>query len=56
MSLLNDLININLSDTTEKIIAEYLWYLLSFSFVYDHIYDHQVTSPLLKLFFFPLCV
>jgi len=43
MSLLNDLININLSDTTEKIIAEYLWYLLSFSFVYDHIYDHQVT-------------
>ncbi|KAG6773691.1 hypothetical protein POTOM_021006 [Populus tomentosa] len=25
MSLLNDLININLSDTTEKIIAEYLW-------------------------------
>ncbi|KAJ6997217.1 glutamine synthetase nodule isozyme-like [Populus alba x Populus x berolinensis] len=25
MSLLNDLININLSDTTEKIIAEYIW-------------------------------
>ncbi|KAG8500509.1 hypothetical protein CXB51_002682 [Gossypium anomalum] len=25
MSLLNDLINLNLSDTTEKIIAEYIW-------------------------------
>ncbi|KAF9682040.1 hypothetical protein SADUNF_Sadunf05G0066800 [Salix dunnii] len=25
MALLNDLVNINLSDTTEKIIAEYIW-------------------------------
>ncbi|KAL3574954.1 hypothetical protein D5086_023055 [Populus alba] len=25
MSLLSDLINLNLSDTTEKIIAEYIW-------------------------------
>lgn len=27
MSLLTDLININLSDTTEKIIAEYIWWV-----------------------------
>jgi len=26
MSLLTDLINLNLSDTTDKIIAEYIWY------------------------------
>ena len=29
MSLLADLQNINLSDSTEKIIAEYIWYCLS---------------------------
>lgn len=29
MSLLSDLINLNLSDTTEKVIAEYIW-LVSF--------------------------
>jgi len=26
MSLLSDLINLDLSDTTDKIIAEYIWY------------------------------
>jgi hypothetical protein len=31
MSLLSDLINLNLSDSTEKIIAEYLWYCLLYS-------------------------
>jgi hypothetical protein len=26
MACLTDLVNLNLSDTTEKIIAEYIWY------------------------------
>lgn len=26
MSLLNDLLNLNLSESTEKVIAEYVWY------------------------------
>lgn len=29
MSLLSDLINLNLSESTEKIIAEYIWWALS---------------------------
>lgn len=32
MALLNDLINLNLSETTDKIIAEYIWY--SFLYMY----------------------
>lgn len=35
MSLLSDLINLNLSDTTEKVIAEYIW-LVSFSVSLSH--------------------
>ena len=27
MACLTDLVNLNLSDTTEKIIAEYIWYV-----------------------------
>ncbi|RZR87649.1 hypothetical protein BHM03_00015108 [Ensete ventricosum] len=30
MSLLTDLINLNLSDCTDKIIAEYIWYATLF--------------------------
>lgn len=34
MSLLSDLINLNLSDTTEKVIAEYIWWA-PFTFSYS---------------------
>lgn len=38
MSLLSDLINLNLSETTEKIIAEYIW-LVSLSLTHSHTLD-----------------
>ena len=36
MSLLSDLININLSDTTKKVIVEYIWLVSPFHFFTTH--------------------
>ena len=36
MASLTDLVNLSLSDTTEKIIAEYIWYAARFPVVYLH--------------------
>lgn len=54
MALLTDLINLNLTETTEKVIAEYIWYLLLCFFrYYGTLHLCMAGFLLLRFFGFP---
>ena len=44
MSLLSDLVNLNLSDTTKQIIAEYIWFDIPSSLFISHDNSHYLCS------------
>jgi hypothetical protein len=55
MSLLSDLINLDLSDSTEKIIAEYIWLVTFFLSFFSHAKKQTRSTHSLCLCFFFCC-